>query len=180
MFLPALLGEPPGTRVAAMASSLLAPALISCTPRHAAAPAPLSPAALGSKASAPGIPALDLAGTFAVGGLTPDSTRDGIDEDHLYEEAEAARLQSPAGTERFSAASEHLRQGLHPAGREVKAPAPMESLLFHGLVVDDARLAARPRSKHRGARGGGCRKEVPSRGAATPTTTASEAGAEAR
>jgi hypothetical protein len=163
-----------------MASSLLAPALISCTPRHADAPAPPpSPAALGSKAPASRIPALDLA-AVAVGGLAPDSTREGIDEDHLYEEAEAARLHSPAGTERCSAASEHLRQGLHPAVRTIQAPHPTESLLFHGLVVDDARLAARPRSKHRGTLGAGCRKEVPSRGAATPTTMASEAGAEAR
>jgi len=127
------------------------------------------------------VPPLDLAAVAASSRHTPtDSTREGTDVDLLYEEAEALRLQTPPDTERNPAPVEHLWQGLHPAGRRTyKAPILTESILFHGLVVDHARSAARGRSKRRAARDDSYSKDVPSRSAATPATMASEAGAEA-
>lgn len=189
-----------------MVESLLTHGLVTCTPRHAAAPAPPpSPVTPGRPEVPPldlaavdrvppKVPPLDLAAVVALGGrpargpaATPKAARwtgprlqeEGIDEDHLYEEAEAVRLLSPQGTLGCAASSEHLRLGLHPLEKKVKAPLATESLLFHGLVVDHTKPAARPTSKHRGAHDG-YRKEVRSGSTATPTTMASEAGAEAR
>ncbi|CAK0863618.1 unnamed protein product [Prorocentrum cordatum] len=188
-----------------MADSLLAPALISCTPRHASAPAPPpSPVAVvAHKVSTPSLarcggpspgkpcahkmPPLDLAAVAASSRHAPadfDSTRDrmGSTWTSCMRSAEALRLQTPPGTERDPSAVQYLRQGLYPAERVVyKAPLPTESILFNGLVVDRASSAARARSKHRAARDDSYSKVVPSHGAATPTITtmASEAGAEA-